>query len=218
MKFCSAYYSDTGKKETNQDSLLFIQSCQPQGDEIVLAVICDGVGGLKRGERASAEAVKAFRSWFHDRIENLYYQENLVAVLFNEWDKLIQSLHSSMKEDSEKAGFRSGTTVEAVLFMKNQYYICHVGDCRTYIVSDTITQLTTDHTVVQRELTEGRLTLQQAQKDPRQSLLLQCVGAGKAVKPDFLHGEVQSHQSFLICCDGFRRRVRHSAAKSIAAD
>ena len=56
MKFCSAYYSDTGKKETNQDSLLFIQSCQPQGDEIVLAVICDGVGGLKRGERASAEA------------------------------------------------------------------------------------------------------------------------------------------------------------------
>lgn len=83
MKFCSAYYSDTGKKETNQDSLLFIQSCQPQGDEIVLAVICDGVGGLKRGERASAEAVKAFRSWFHDRIENLYYQENLVAVLFN---------------------------------------------------------------------------------------------------------------------------------------
>ena len=215
MKFCSAYYSDTGKKETNQDSLLFIQSCQPQGDEIVLAVICDGVGGLKRGERASAEAVKAFRSWFHDRIENLYYQENLVAVLFNEWDKLIQSLHSSMKEDSEKAGFRSGTTVEAVLFMKNQYYICHVGDCRTYIVSDTITQLTTDHTVVQRELTEGRLTLQQAQKDPRQSLLLQCVGAGKAVKPDFLHGEVQSHQSSLICCDGFRRRVTDDEIKHL---
>lgn len=170
MKFCSAYYSDTGKKETNQDSLLFIQSCQPQGDEIVLAVICDGVGGLKRGERASAEAVKAFRS---------------------------------------------GTTVEAVLFMKNQYYICHVGDCRTYIVSDTITQLTTDHTVVQRELTEGRLTLQQAQKDPRQSLLLQCVGAGKAVKPDFLHGEVQSHQSFLICCDGFRRRVTDDEIKHL---
>lgn len=53
MKFCSAYYSDVGKKETNQDSLLLMQRRQPQGDEIVFAVICDGVGGLKMGEQAA---------------------------------------------------------------------------------------------------------------------------------------------------------------------
>ena len=47
MKFCSAYYSDIGKKETNQDSLLLMQRRQPQGDEIVFAVICDGVGGAR---------------------------------------------------------------------------------------------------------------------------------------------------------------------------
>lgn len=47
LKFCPAYYSDIGKKETNQDSLLLMQRRQPQGDEIVFAVICDGVGGLK---------------------------------------------------------------------------------------------------------------------------------------------------------------------------
>lgn len=51
MKFCSAYYSDIGKKETNQDSLLLIQRRQPQGDEIVFAVICDGVGGLKMASK-----------------------------------------------------------------------------------------------------------------------------------------------------------------------
>lgn len=149
MKFCSAYYSDIGKKETNQDSLLLMQRRQPQGDEIVFAVICDGVGGLKMGEQASAEVVTAFHDWFNNQIEGLYHQEIPMTALFNDWDKLIQELHGLLKEHSENAGFRSGTTVEAVLLMKNQYYICHIGDCRTYVLSDTIDQLTTDHTVVQ---------------------------------------------------------------------
>ena len=105
------------------------------------------------------------------------------------------------------------TMVEAVLFMKGRYYICHVGDCRTYIISDTLTQLTTDHTIVQRELTEGKLTPEQARKDSRQSLLLQCVGAGKDVKPDYLSGEVLPHRTFLICCDGFRRKVTEAEIK-----
>ena len=174
MKYCAAYYSDIGiQKETNQDSLLLVQRGQTQDDEAVLAVICDGVGGLKMGERSSAAVVTAFRDWFDERVEELYEQEEPETELFDDWDNLIQSLHIRLKDYSEKAGFRSGTTVEAVLFMKGRYYICHVGDCRTYIISDTLTQLTTDHTIVQRELTEGKLTPEQARKDSRQSLLLQ---------------------------------------------
>lgn len=207
MRFCSAYYSDIGRKESNQDSLLLLQRTQPQGDEILLAVVCDGVGGLQRGERASAEVTAAFRDWFFCQIEDLYQQQQPLTALFNDWDKLLRSLHWLLKEEAEESGLRSGTTVEAVLFMKGRYYICHVGDCRTYLRSDTLTQLTTDHTVVQRELSEGKLTPQQAQRDPRQSLLLQCVGAGREPEPEYLFGEVQPRQTFLLCCDGFRRRV-----------
>lgn len=165
------------------------------------------------GERSSATVVTAFRDWFDERVEELYEQEEPETELFDDWDNLIQSLHIRLKDNSEKAGFRSGTTVEAVLFMKGRYYICHVGDCRTYIISDTLTQLTTDHTIVQRELTEGKLTPEQARKDSRQSLLLQCVGAGKDVKPDYLSGEVLPHRTFLICCDGFRRKVTEAEIK-----
>ena len=214
MRFCSAHFSDIGKKETNQDSLLLLQRTQPDGDEIAFAVICDGVGGLKMGERASAEVVRAFRSWFQEEIATVYQQDEPEQTLFQDWDALLQQLHEALKLESEQAGFRSGTTVEAVLFMRERYYICHVGDCRTYLLADTMTQLTTDHTVVQRELTEGKLTPEQARKDPRQNLLLQCVGAGKAVKPDFLCGEVQPHQMFLLCCDGFRRRVTETEIKA----
>lgn len=97
------------------------------------------------GERSSAAVVTAFRDWFYKRVLKLYVQETPETELFDDWDNLIQSLHIRLKDNSEKAGFRSGTTVEAVLFMKGRYYICHVGDCRTYIISDTLTQLTTDH-------------------------------------------------------------------------
>ena len=75
MKYCAAYYSDIGiQKETNQDSLLLVQRGQTQDDEAVLAVICDGVGGLKMGERSSAAVVTAFRDWFVERVEELYEQ------------------------------------------------------------------------------------------------------------------------------------------------
>ena len=86
------------------------------------------------GERSSAAVVTAFRDWFDERVEELYEQEEPETELFDDWDNLIQSLHIRLKDYSEKAGFRSGTTVEAVLFMKGRYYICHVGDCRTYII------------------------------------------------------------------------------------
>jgi len=216
MEFYSAYHTDIGiKKETNQDSLLLMQCTSPQGDDIVFAVICDGVGGLKMGEQASAEVVKAFHDWFEHQISDLYQQEVSVTALFNDWEQLVQSLHEALKEISESAGFQSGTTVEALLLLKGKYYICHVGDCRTYLLSDTLTQLTVDHTIVQREITEGKLTPEQAQKDPRQSLLLQCVGAGKGVHPDYLYGELEPRQTFLICCDGFRRKVTEAEIKKI---
>ena len=118
MKYCAAYYSDIGiQKETNQDSLLLVQRGQTQDDEAVLAVICDGVGGLKMGERSSAAVVTAFRDWFDERVEELYEQEEPETELFDDWDNLIQSLHIRLKDNSEKAGFRSGTTVETVVLL-----------------------------------------------------------------------------------------------------
>jgi len=216
MEFCSACYSDIGiRKETNQDSLLLMHAVPPQGGEIVLAVLCDGVGGLKMGERVSAEVVKAFRDWFRSQIIGLCTQQIPMTALFNDWDHLIQSLHEELKLASESAGFQSGTTVEALLLLNGKYYICHVGDCRTYSITDKLTQLTVDQTIVQKELDEGKLTPKQAQKDPRQNLLLQCVGAGKEVQPEYLYGDIERGQMFLVCCDGFRRRITESEIQKI---
>ena len=62
MNFLTAFHTDIGiKKKTNQDSLLIHQARTDTGN-VLLAVICDGMGGLAKGEVASACMIRAFSS------------------------------------------------------------------------------------------------------------------------------------------------------------
>ena len=64
MKYLTIVETDVGiKKETNQDSL-FIKVANTEYGEICFAVLCDGMGGLAKGELASATVLKQFGSWF----------------------------------------------------------------------------------------------------------------------------------------------------------
>lgn len=207
MNFCAASLSDTGiQKQTNQDALALTR-VRCSSEEALFAVLCDGVGGMKLGEQASATVCRAFHEWFHEKANLLCATADPMSMIFSDWEQMIQALHLELKKTSESAGFRMGTTVEVLLLLHDRYYICHVGDCRIYMLDKSMTQLTRDHSVVQREIDEGRLTPEQARSDLRQNLLLQCIGSGSSVKPDFLCGTIQPQQRFLICCDGFRRRV-----------
>ena len=60
MGFLSIAHSDVGiKKNTNQDSVLIKEAMTDYG-EVLLAVVCDGMGGLAKGEGASAALMRAF--------------------------------------------------------------------------------------------------------------------------------------------------------------
>ena len=61
---------DTDKgiiKKTNQDSLLIKHGKSEKG-EILLAIICDGMGGLEKGELASATVIREFTNWFDNNL------------------------------------------------------------------------------------------------------------------------------------------------------
>ena len=64
--FRCAYHTDTGiKKQSNQDSIL-LSAIASQKNEILLAVLCDGMGGMAKGELASATVIRAFSEWFRN--------------------------------------------------------------------------------------------------------------------------------------------------------
>ena len=100
-----------------------------------------------------------------------------------------------------------GTTLVAMLFIGEKYYIINIGDSRAYCLSDRLYLLTKDQTFVQREMDMGRMTYEEAMNSPQRNVLLQCIGASNFIEPDFFTGEVAANQVYMLCSDGFRHVI-----------
>lgn len=174
---------------------------------VLLAVLCDGMGGLAKGEVASAAVIRAFQEWFHQELPGLLGAEGFPQILSQSWNRVIQDMNAQIAEYGSSVHVGLGTTVTAMLIVEGQYYIANVGDGRVYLLGDQIFQLTHDQTFVQKEMDAGRMTFEQAAQDARRSVLLQCVGASPVVTPDYLSGTISQGQKYLICCDGFRHVI-----------
>lgn len=76
MRFQVAYHTDIGReKSTNQDSLGVLEANTDEG-RLLLAVLCDGMGGLDKGEVASAALIRAFEAWFQEELPGLIRKED----------------------------------------------------------------------------------------------------------------------------------------------
>lgn len=206
MRFIATADTDIGiSKDTNQDSVL-IKHASVDGEEVLLAVICDGMGGLSKGELASATVIRAFSKWFD---EELPYELETVdmQVIGAKWSLLLKELNVQILEYSKENGIEGvGTTFSGILFIGNQYVIGHVGDTRIYHIGASLTQLTTDQTFVAREISRGTMTLEQSKTDKRRNLLLQCIGASKVVEPQVICGKTEKG-AYMLCSDGFRHEI-----------
>lgn len=212
MSFLSVAHSDVGiKKSVNQDSVLVKEAITDDGN-IILAVVCDGMGGLAKGEVASAALIRAFSHWFESELPFLLYEEGRLTELTltqleNAWINLIHQVNQRIMKYGESFHASCGTTLAGLLIAGNHYYIVNVGDSRVYLINDVFEQITKDHTLVQRELDEGKITLAEAKVHPQRNVLLQCVGASTDVMPEFFEGDVHAGDIFMICSDGFRHEI-----------
>lgn len=73
MNFLKAAYTDVGiKKKTNQDSVLIREASTDYG-QVLLAVVCDGMGGLSKGEVASTAVINSVSAWFEAEFADILY-------------------------------------------------------------------------------------------------------------------------------------------------
>ena len=208
MEFSATYNTDIGiKKFTNQDSLALRIIDTPKG-QVAFGIVCDGMGGLAKGELASKEVIDSFTRWFDETfVEEILSDTFSAESLRREWNGIIQNENRLLGMYGADNNIMLGTTVSALLMYDNEFYIVHVGDSRVYELRDSVRILTRDQTFVAREIAAGRMTPEEAKTDPRRSVLLQCVGASAEVKPDFLKGKIQKNAIYLICSDGFRHQI-----------
>lgn len=205
MRFTAIADTDVGiSKDTNQDSVL-IKHAETDEGEVLMAIVCDGMGGLAKGELASATVIRAFAKWFDEELP--YEIENPdMQVIGGKWSLMLKDLNVKIQEYGNKCNADLGTTFSGILFIGNQYLIAHVGDTRVYHIGDTVNQLTTDQTFIAREISRGTLTAEQAKTDKRRNMLLQCIGASKVVEPQIINGITQKG-TYMLCSDGFRHEI-----------
>lgn len=205
MRYTATADSDVGiSKSTNQDSVLIKHASTDIG-EVLMAIVCDGMGGLAKGELASATVIREFARWFDEDLP--FELDNLdMQVIGGKWSLMLKDLNLKILEYGTEHGTSLGTTFSGILFVGNQYVIAHVGDTRVYQIGSSLNQLTTDQTFVAREISRGTMTAEQAKTDKRRNLLLQCVGASKTVEPQIICGTAEKG-AYMLCSDGFRHEI-----------
>ena len=119
-------YSATGNRKYQQDAVYVSGSKKIAANRKtrVMAAVCDGMGGMADGEKASRTAITMLKDGF-EKIEKdpnvnipLFFQSGIKAI-----DKVIHDFH----EEGEKG---SGTTMVAVITEENRLYWASVGDSR----------------------------------------------------------------------------------------
>lgn len=207
MRIIVSASTDTGNTKTvNQDSVT-VQLLEGNGGQMAFAVLCDGMGGLQRGELASASVLCAFRRWREKRLHLLMASGFLDHEIRRDWSDIFTECNEKLKLFGRRNGVRLGTTATVMLLTPGRYFVANVGDSRAYEIQEQTRQLTKDQSVVAREVELGQVSIEQAERDPRRNILLQCVGASEEVCADFYFGIPRKDAVYMLCSDGFRHKI-----------
>lgn len=207
MEFYISATTDIGiRRRVNQDSLL-VRKMATESGKMVLAVLCDGMGGLEYGEVASASIIHGFSEWMYRSLPALSRQLIPDHVIKEQWIALISEQNEKIRMFGQKNQCVAGSTATALLLTEQRYYLLHIGDTRAYVLDRELCQLTSDHTLAEQEVSLGNLTREQAEQSPMRSVLTRCVGVKKSVYPDMLFGDTRRGAVYLLCSDGFRHQL-----------
>ena len=195
--------TDTGKvRSSNQDSY----SVFDLADGSVMAVVCDGMGGAKGGNIASEAAVRIIsekiKSGFHEGMN----ENSMRLLLSSAIESANGSIFSMSCDNDELSGM--GTTVVCAIIKNDTAFIANAGDSRLYIVDNNkISQITTDHSIVQMMVDNGEITPEEAKDHPKTNVITRALGVDNSLRIDYAREELQDGDTVLLCTDGLTNYV-----------
>src|SRR4051794_4027126 len=207
QKTLGAAVSHVGKVRSNNQDSGFAGS--------QLFVVADGMGGHAGGDVASAIAVNRIAETDTARYSSpqdaeFALQSALVAAN--------QLLAETVFEHPELTGM--GTTVSGMIRVGDSMAIAHIGDSRIYLLRDgELSQVTTDHTFVQRLVDSGRITPEEALVHPRRSVLMRVLGdIDQAPEIDTSIVTTVKGDRWMLCSDGLSSYVTEDRIRSVLSD
>ena len=212
MKLTYAAKSDIGRiRLSNQDFALNKQI----GAEEYLFSIADGMGGHRAGDVAARMGSQIFA----EQYESFRGKEYPIT------DALKRALAKANREILDTARINEnmmgmGTTL-SVLVLSNYFaFIIHIGDTRVYLVRQNgISQLTRDHTFVEKLREDGNISAEEAKYHPRKNVLYQSLGAKADMESQLIQDlEIRSGDTLVLCSDGLTNLVDDKVLKNYVLD
>lgn len=205
--------TDIGKvRDTNQDHYFVGNLLPDEEEEILLAAVCDGMGGANGGSVASKLCVDTYVGEMKKGVAGIIREklphDACESIMTYAVGCANRAVYTAAREDPSLRGM--GTTLVSVLFFRQTAYIVNVGDSRLYIhTTDGISQLTHDHSYVQTLVDQGKLLPEQAKNHPNKNVIMRAVGTEPTVTPDYFK-VLPDRKDFLLCSDGLSNFVTNT--------
>lgn len=202
-----AYYMNIGLRDNQEDSLFLnghvVQENRfenallerTNGDATVYAV-CDGMGGLERGEWASRFVCESLSEKLHD--------------IRHPGESIVNLLKEIQWEFEQRGAENTGTTIAGVVIEGDRTTVFNAGDSRVYKINrDGITYLSHDHSLVQEEIDRGSLSEEEAFTHPYRNLI--GFGIGDVFRHEWaeqkkeifvVNDRLDQETYYVLCTDG----------------
>ena len=190
--------SDIGKKRvSNQDN--FAQKVAFQ--DMAWSVVCDGMGGLSAGEVASKKAVDFIAEYLEKHLSENSEGEQIRKIMYDALTLANEEVYNYAKENPQLG--KMGTTVVICIVKDAKVHVSNLGDSRAYVVGKkTISQISVDHSVVQKMIDSGELTPEEAQHHPQKNIITRALGIDPTISVEYNQVDISKGDRILLCTDG----------------
>ena len=189
MQYLTGVYWCRGcRARDNQDSVVLLQALTARG-RVLLAAVCDGMGGLAQGEIASGYVTERLQEWFYESVLYAVRKKKPYWVIRRSLDRLTFHMQQQLQQYARQEENDLGTTMTVLVIWERTYLIWHLGDSRLYRLRGRhMERVTRDHIRRREQLTK-------------------CVGSFGYYVPDHHMGVLRQGEGILLCSDGFRHCV-----------
>ena len=200
--------TDKGRVRKDNQDCFIIERCE--GRSCLIIALCDGMGGAKAGGLASSLSNKAFVSYIYAKLTSRTNRSpNYKSMLQGACTEANAVSYEYSQFDEAYNGM--GTTiVGGVIKDGGSGYIINVGDSRAYHISrksNSIYQVTRDHSLVEELVEFGAITKEQAKSHPQRNVITRALGSDAEVEADYFEFTLQSGDILLLCSDGLSNTV-----------
>jgi serine/threonine protein phosphatase PrpC len=182
-------------REINEDSFLAVTIA-----DVDILAVADGLGGHAAGEVASKLAIAEIEAYYRSNLPSDHLEAVTRAALF-EANGAISGM-----ADMKQAYRDMASTMVVAAIASHESLVANVGDSRAYLVGETVTRITRDHSLVQQMIDRRLISEEESRSHSQRNIITMSLGSRRQVSPDY-YPIALSHSTLLLCSDGLSNAV-----------